>query len=145
MCEAKQATQKSYTSLFQFCCLHTYLHTADNCLLSGVNIKGFLSIFSHNPITSFNTAKTICFLSDFSLLIQPKCSFSPISCSVYIAERTPIWFLTSLTFICCSSVRAVSFLSVKCLAWLASCALSRISHSHSFFKRCLLLHFSCAQ
>ena len=31
-------------------CLHTYLHTVDNCLLSGVNIEGFLGIFSHNPL-----------------------------------------------------------------------------------------------
>jgi len=47
--KAKSKKQKAKASVVGLRCLHTYLHTADNCLLSGVNIEGFLSVFSHNP------------------------------------------------------------------------------------------------
>ena len=42
--------KKVKTSAVKYRCLHTYLHTADNCLLSVVNIEVFVSIFSHNPL-----------------------------------------------------------------------------------------------
>jgi len=48
--ESKQAMKKAKASFVEFCCLHTYLHTADNCLLSQVNIEVFISIFTHNPL-----------------------------------------------------------------------------------------------
>jgi hypothetical protein len=48
--EAKQATQKVEACVKWLRCLHTYLHTADNRLLSVVNIEFFLSIFTHNPL-----------------------------------------------------------------------------------------------
>jgi hypothetical protein len=50
MWEEKQATQKVKACVERLGCLHTYLHTTSNRLLSGVNIEAFLSIFSHNPL-----------------------------------------------------------------------------------------------
>jgi len=48
--KAKQATKKAKANFLELRCLHTYLHTADNCLSSGVKIEVFMSIFSHNPL-----------------------------------------------------------------------------------------------
>jgi len=51
VCVKKNKQRKKVkASPVELCCLHTYLHTSDNCLLSGVNIEGFLSVFSHNPL-----------------------------------------------------------------------------------------------